>query len=97
MDTAISPELVIKGLTKAGKTFRPSDWAERLAGVFSMMGDDHRMHYSDYVQPVFRAGLRCVVINIELESRNPGIYQFLMDFARANELEVVPGRLANRD
>jgi len=94
MDT--SPEIVIKGMTKSGKPFRPSDWAERLAGVFSMMGEDHRMHYSDHVQPVFRAGLRCVVINIELENRNPGIYQFLMDFARSNDLEISAGRQSSR-
>ncbi|RIX67821.1 DUF3579 domain-containing protein, partial [Acidovorax cavernicola] len=30
-----SQELFIQGLTRDGKTFRPSDWAERLAGVMS--------------------------------------------------------------
>ncbi|MEY4695308.1 MAG: hypothetical protein RLZZ95_1757, partial [Pseudomonadota bacterium] len=28
-------EVFILGLTLDGKTFRPSDWAERLAGVMS--------------------------------------------------------------
>ncbi|MFW9621480.1 MAG: DUF3579 domain-containing protein, partial [Macromonas sp.] len=35
---AISPsakEVLIQGVTSNGKTFRPSDWAERLAGVMS--------------------------------------------------------------
>ena len=28
-------EVFILGVTRAGRTFRPSDWAERLAGVMS--------------------------------------------------------------
>ena len=28
-------EVFIQGITHEGKTFRPSDWAERLAGVMS--------------------------------------------------------------
>lgn len=90
-------EIVIKGVTTEGKTFRPSDWAERLAGVFSMMGSDHRMHYSAHVQPVFRSGLRCVVIHRDLEAQDPGTYQFLMNFAKENRLEVTPGREKPRD
>ena len=31
-------EFVIVGLTKDGKRFRPSDWAERLCGVMSQFG-----------------------------------------------------------
>ena len=96
-EIAPSPEIVIRGMTRSGKTFRPSDWAERLAGSFSSMGSDHRMHYSNAVQPVFRAGLRCVVILRELEARNPEIYKFLMDFAQQNNLDVVPGRSQVRE
>lgn len=92
-----SGEIVIRGVTRAGKTFRPSDWAERLAGAFSSMGDDHRMHYSAHVQPVFREGLRCVVVNRELKNVNPGIYEFLMEFARGNDLDVTEGRTRPRD
>jgi len=35
---AIQPdtkEVFIQGITHDGRTFRPSDWAERLAGVMS--------------------------------------------------------------
>ena len=35
MDFENSKELFIQGVTLDGKTFRPSDWAERLAGVMS--------------------------------------------------------------
>ena len=35
MVPTLSKEVFIQGLTLDGKTFRPSDWAERLAGVMS--------------------------------------------------------------
>ena len=84
-------------MTLDGKPFRPSDWAERLAGAFSIMGTDNRMHYSAHVQPVFRAGLRCVAIEKVLEAKSPSIYKFLMDFARENGLDVVEGRKVQRE
>lgn len=97
MSEGTSGEIVILGVTTDGKTFRPSDWAERLAGAFSSMGTDHRMYYSNHVQPVFRAGLRCVAIEKVLELKSPSVYKFLMDFARENRLDVVEGRQAPRD
>ena len=42
---------VIVGVTRDGKRFRPSDWADRLCGVMSAFGADHRMKYSPYVRP----------------------------------------------
>jgi hypothetical protein len=97
MTDGVSGEIVIRGMTTDGKTFRPSDWAERLAGAFSIMGPDNRMYYSVYVQPVFRAGLRCVAIEKALEEKSPSIFRFLMDFARENNLDVVEGRRAPRN
>ena len=41
--TAEIAEFVIVGTTLDGKSFRPSDWAERLSGVMSAFGGDHRM------------------------------------------------------
>src|SRR4051812_11172528 len=54
-------EFVIQGLTQDGKPFRPSDWAERLCGVMSAFGGDHRMQYSPFVHPITANGVRCVV------------------------------------
>lgn len=36
-------EFVTRGVTLDGKPFRPSDLAERLCGVMSAFGGDHRM------------------------------------------------------
>ena len=89
-------EFVIVGTTRDGKPFRPSDWAERLCGVMSAFGGDHRMQYSPYVHPVTAAGVRCVVVDIRLEEIEPMAYRFLLGFARENELKTRDGRVADR-
>lgn len=84
-----STHVVIQGLTVAGKQFRPSDWAERLSGVFSVLGRDNRLNYSPYVKPTSIAGVRCVVVDRQLEAIDPRAFRFLMGFARDNELQVL--------
>ncbi len=46
-----STTFIIVGLTKEGRKFRPSDWAERLCGVMSAFGAERKMKYSPYVGP----------------------------------------------
>jgi hypothetical protein len=89
-------EFVILGLTLDGRPFRPSDWAERLCGVMSAFGGDHRMRYSPYVHPVTSEGVRCVVVDKRLEGIEPMAYRFLLNFAKDNELQVRDGRVAER-
>ena len=89
-------EFVIQGVTLDGKAFRPSDWAERLCGVMSAFGGDHRMQYSPYVHPVTASGIRCVVVDRRLEQLEPMAYRFLLSFAKDNELQVREGRVAER-
>jgi len=89
-------EFVIVGLTKDGKPFRPSDWAERLCGVMAAFGRDNRMQYSPYVHPVTSNGTRCVVVDRRLEQIEPMAYRFLEHFAVDNELAVRPGRTPER-
>ncbi len=89
-------EFVIQGVTLDGKPFRPSDWAERLCGVMSAFGGDHRMQYSPFVHPVTASGVRCVVVDVRLEEIEPMAYRFLLSFARDNALRVRDGRIAER-
>ena len=89
-------EFVIQGVTLDGKPFRPSDWAERLCGVMSAFGGDHRMQYSPYVHPVTASGVRCVVVDVRLEDIEPMAYRFLLGFAAENELKTRDGRVAER-
>jgi len=89
-------EFVIQGVTVDGKPFRPSDWAERLCGVMSAFGGDHRMQYSPYVHPVTASGVRCVVVDRRLEELEPMAYRFLLSFAKDNALKVRDGRVPER-
>lgn len=85
-------EIVIVGTTLEGRSFRPSDWAERLCGMMSVFGEDRHLSYSPFLKPVVTAGVRCVVIDRELERIDPPAYAFLLGFARDNELTMRPGR-----
>ena len=89
-------EFVIVGTTLNGSAFRPSDWAERLCGVMSAFGGDHRMQYSPFVHPITANGVRCVVVDLRLEQVEPMAYRFLLAFAKDNELQVRDGRIAER-
>lgn len=80
--------LLIRGMTTQGKKFRPSDWAERLASVLASYGADHREAYSPLVRPVCVEGLPCVLLNKGLADLDPLAYNFILDFARDNELSV---------
>jgi hypothetical protein len=89
-------EFVIAGITLDGKPFRPSDWAERLCGVMSAFGGDHRMAYSPFVHPITANGVCCVVVDLRLETVEPMAYRFLLSFAKDNELQVRHGRISER-
>lgn len=84
-----SAGIVIQGVTRAGKPFRPSDWAERLSGAMSSLGRDKRQIYSPYVRPVFQNGLRCVWVSDELGDTDARAYEFLLGFARDNDLQLM--------
>jgi len=81
--------LIIQGLTKDGRKFRPSDWAERISGMLSSFGDDHRIHYSPKLRPVNINGVKCIALDKELEISNPAIYKQVMNFATRNNLEII--------
>jgi hypothetical protein len=85
-------ELVILGITESGKTFRPSDWAERLCGVMTLFDPTHGIGFSPYVRPIISHGMKCVLIDLRLERLEPAAFDFLLAFARDNELKVRRGR-----
>ena len=80
--------LVIHGVTEQGKTLRPSDWIERLSSTLASFGKDHRLQYHLAVKPCIINGERCLVVARELEQKNPMAYDFVMGFARSNQLRV---------
>jgi hypothetical protein len=85
---------VVLGVTASGRAFRPSDWAERLAGVmatFQPPGTGPRSHlqYSPYVVPGVHAGHKCVRIDPAIAEVEPMALPFLLNFARDNDLMLL--------
>ena len=89
MFTPNPDEIVIYGATADGKPFRPSDWAERLCGLLSSFGKEHRLCYHEWVRPLLIGKVRSITVGKRLETINPPMFQFLMDFAATNGLQVL--------
>jgi Protein of unknown function (DUF3579) len=87
-------EVFILGKTLSGRAFRPSDWAERLAGVMSQFrpgGPQPGSHlrYSPWCIPNTLDGVRCVIVHCDLRDYDLMAWDFVMNFARDNELQVI--------
>ena len=93
MVSSHAKEVVILGRTRAGKTFRPSDWAERLAGVMSSfrpggVQPSSHLSYSPWCIPTVVGGIKAVVVNRELRELEPMAWDFVLNFAKDNDLQV---------
>jgi hypothetical protein len=93
-----SKQFFIQGITKDGKQFRPSDWAERLAGVMSQFRPGgavpgSHLSYSEWCLPTSmntsQGEVKCVVVHTDLREDNVMAWDFVMNFAKDNELQVV--------
>jgi hypothetical protein len=89
-------EFFIQGITKDGSPFRPSDWAERLAGAMAcfrpggvLPGRAGHLGYSPYCVPRTINGVKCVIVNEAVREIEVMAWDFVMNFARDNELQVV--------
>jgi hypothetical protein len=93
----MASEFFILGLTTDGKQFRPSDWAERLCGVMSCFrpegsgsgGRNAHLQFSPLVRPIMINGVRAVVVSETLRQIEPMAYNFVVEFAKDNKLQVV--------
>jgi hypothetical protein len=87
-------QFLIHGVTLEGRGFRPSDWAERLAGAMSSFrpggggGIGAYIGYSPYCVPQVVDGVKCVRVNEALRDIEPMAWDFVMNFARDNHLRV---------
>lgn len=95
MKPAPPRQFYIQGLTLSGQTFRPSDWAERLAGAMSSFrpgggtgGIGAYIGYSPYCVPQVIDGVKCVLVSDALRGIEPMAWDFVMNFARDNQLQV---------
>jgi hypothetical protein len=102
MTTSVPREYIIQGLTRDGATFRPSDWAERLAGAMSCFrpegvqgGIGAFIGYSPYCVPHVIGGVKCVRVNEALRGVEPMAWDFVMNFARDNQLTVLDAKASD--
>lgn len=82
---------LIHGVTLDGKTFRPTDWADRLCGVmarFRPVGDsgDPRYTHSPYVRAEMISNVKCVVVDERLNEIDVRALEFVLNFAKDNHL-----------
>ena len=89
-------QIFIQGITRDGKAFRPSDWAARLAGAMASFrpggargGPMAHIGYSPYCFPQVVDGVKCVIVSEALRDLEPMAWDFVMNFARDNDLRVV--------
>ena len=82
-------EIIIEGLTRAGKPFRPSDWVDRMCSTYASFGTDKKLRYSPYLKPRMVNGVRCLAVDLKLRDVNPDGFAQLMHFAEENQLNVL--------
>jgi uncharacterized protein DUF3579 len=89
-------QVFIEGRTKDGRTFRPSDWAERLAGAMSCFrpegsigGAAAFIGYSPYCVPRIVGSVKGVLVDARLREMEPMAWDFVMNFARDNGLVLM--------
>jgi hypothetical protein len=98
IDTMTNPlprEFFIQGITLEGQPFRPSDWAERLAGAMSCFRPEGAqgglasfIGYSPLCVPRVINGVKCVIVSEALRDVEPMAWDFVMNFARDNRLQL---------
>ena len=78
--------IIVLGITKDNKIFRPSDWTERLS---SLKGNWNNgvFRFSKYVFPGIKNNIKCLYIDESLLNIDDKIYHFLLNFAKNNKLE----------
>lgn len=81
-------EIVIRGVTKDGRKFRPSDWSERLYYAVAGYGPNRQVTFNPYMKIVVKGDGKCVVVDLRLQDDDPMIFDFLVGFARDNDLVV---------
>ena len=84
----MSKVIIIEGLTRAGKPFRPSDWVDRMCSTYASFGADRKLRYSPYLKPRLLNGVRCLAVDLKLKDINPEGFAQLMHFAEENQLSL---------
>ncbi len=83
----MSNAYIIRSETTEGKTFRPSDWIDRMASL----GANYKLNrlvFSPHMHPEVVDGKKCLFVCDKLDSESPGLYQHIIRFAQNNNLVI---------
>jgi hypothetical protein len=83
--------VIIKGVRDDGKTFRPSDWIDRLAALGAEYGPDKRLRYSKELRATTIDGQKCLLVELKLKESNRSLYEMVVCFAEENRLSMQSG------
>ncbi len=78
---------LVEGTMQNGRTFRPSDWVDRVSGVLAKFGADHRLRYGA-VRPCYVKGKKCLLVQKTLERDDPVAFEYVSTFVRTNGLQM---------
>ena len=91
MTTPESTTFIIVGLTKQGRKFRPSDWAERLARLQCAALDvNHQCLTSDIVAQAHGAGFRVCCYTPNDPARVRELAEWGVDTIITDAVDVIP-------
>lgn len=79
---------VTTGTTENDDAFNPSVWIENLASILASFLADPRLRYAQGVQPNVVDGELCLLLATWLETTDRATYDYVMEFAEANQLET---------
>ncbi|NBV29123.1 DUF3579 domain-containing protein [bacterium] len=80
--------IIIQGKIIDSDAFRPSDWAERLAGRLCTF-INRRIFYSPMLKPGVYENYRCVFIDPQLLVKEPALFWEVINFAQTNRLTII--------
>ena len=83
---------VIPGVMENDEAFNPSVWIESLASILASFLADPRLRYEHGVQPNVVDGEMCLLVANWLVSTNPASYDYVMAFAKANQVRILQDR-----
>lgn len=90
--TPTKTRYLIVGITDQGHAFRPSDWAERLAGVVALFVDERGtrtgLNAHQFTSPIVHDGIKSLLIDATLREACPSAFTFLSCFAAENGLTM---------
>ncbi|MGI9305942.1 MAG: DUF3579 domain-containing protein [Gammaproteobacteria bacterium] len=81
--------VLIQGLTVDGKKFRPSDWCERLHSTLRALDPDEYEECVEHVHLVNSESGRGILVDRALETINPMLFKFFMNFVKNNHLSSI--------